>query len=177
MYRNVPSFVVFHEKCQPNLTVYNGWAGITDFYGGRAMGALWQRCRAIITLPWSWQPPARNMAVFAGGMYARYAKPARLRCIFPDRLCSAASVAVFITPVRVKNHRAILEVTTMKPKHLAEIAAASIRVNGGSVSSFECRELARLIIRSAENRERFIQKIRAPAYEWKKPAPRRRAAK
>ncbi|KFK93333.1 MULTISPECIES: hypothetical protein [unclassified Serratia (in: enterobacteria)] len=65
----------------------------------------------------------------------------------------------------------------MKPKHLAEIAAASIRANGGSVSPFECRELERLIIRSAENRERFIQKIRAPAYEWKKPVPRRRAAK
>jgi hypothetical protein len=80
-------------------------------------------------------------------------------------------------PSRVKSNSAILEAKTMKPKHLAEIAAASIRANGGSVSSFECRELERLITRSAENRERFIQKIRAPAYEWKKPAPRRRAAK
>lgn len=61
----------------------------------------------------------------------------------------------------------------MKPEHLAEIAAASIRVNGGAVSPFDAREMERMIASRAANRERFIQKVRAPAFEWKKPAPRR----
>lgn len=65
----------------------------------------------------------------------------------------------------------------MKPEHQAEIVAASIRVSGGSVSSFEQREMERIIVRGAASRERFIQKVRAPTYEWKKPAPRRGSAK
>ncbi|EEP9809152.1 hypothetical protein PP836_004708 [Salmonella enterica] len=61
----------------------------------------------------------------------------------------------------------------MKPEYLAEIAAASIRQNGGAVSSYEERELERIISSRAANRDRFIQKVRAPTYEWKKPRPRR----
>lgn len=61
----------------------------------------------------------------------------------------------------------------MKPEHLAEIAAASIRLNGGVVSSYDAREMERIIASRAANRERFIEKIRSAAYEWKKPAPRR----
>lgn len=59
----------------------------------------------------------------------------------------------------------------MKPVHLAEIAAASIRVNGGAVLAFDVREMERMIVSHTANRERFIQKIRSQAYEWKTPAP------
>ncbi|EAO7484786.1 hypothetical protein O0466_000450 [Salmonella enterica] len=61
----------------------------------------------------------------------------------------------------------------MKPEYLAEIAEASIRQNGGAVMSFERREMERIITGRAANRERFIQKVRSPTYEWKKPSPRR----
>lgn len=42
-----------------------------------------------------------------------------------------------------------------------------------AVSSFERRELMRIINSQSANRERFMQKLRSPAYQWKKPAPRR----
>lgn len=61
----------------------------------------------------------------------------------------------------------------MKPKYLAEIAVAYIRADGGSASPYESRELERIIASRVANRERFIQKVRSPTFEWKKPAPRR----
>ncbi|MCY1697557.1 hypothetical protein OVA10_05640 [Lelliottia sp. SL45] len=42
-----------------------------------------------------------------------------------------------------------------------------------AVSSFERRELMRIINSRAANRERFMQKLRSPSYQWRKPAPRR----
>ncbi|SLO38346.1 Uncharacterised protein [Klebsiella variicola] len=61
----------------------------------------------------------------------------------------------------------------MKPEYLAEIVAASIRVDGGTVSPFGARELERMIVSRAVNRERFIPKIRSPTFEWKKTLPKR----
>lgn len=61
----------------------------------------------------------------------------------------------------------------MKSEYLAEIVAASIRVDGGTVSPFDARELERMIVSRAVNRVRFIQKIRSPTFEWKKPLPKR----
>ncbi|MDR3105691.1 MAG: hypothetical protein LBU96_14755 [Yokenella regensburgei] len=61
----------------------------------------------------------------------------------------------------------------MKPVLKAEIVAACIMANGGAVSPFESRELERIIASRAANRERFLQKVRSPAWVWKKPAPRR----
>ncbi|MFZ4217852.1 hypothetical protein ACEV6Q_08330 [Enterobacter ludwigii] len=62
---------------------------------------------------------------------------------------------------------------SMKPEYMAEIAAACIRAEGGTVSPYQSRELERIITSRAANRERFIQKVRSPTFEWKKPAPRR----
>lgn len=61
----------------------------------------------------------------------------------------------------------------MKPEDLADIVAESIRANGDEVSPYQRRELERIIASRAANRERFIQKVRAPTFEWKKPVPRR----
>lgn len=61
----------------------------------------------------------------------------------------------------------------MKPEYLADIAAACIRADGGAVLPFDRREMERIIASRVANRERFMQKVRAPAWEWKKPAPRR----
>jgi hypothetical protein len=61
----------------------------------------------------------------------------------------------------------------MRPEHLAEIAAAVIRKNGGQVTPYALREMNRIIASDIARRERFIQKVKAPAFEWKKPLPRR----
>ncbi|MBL5900638.1 hypothetical protein I7V27_17060 [Lelliottia amnigena] len=42
-----------------------------------------------------------------------------------------------------------------------------------AVLSFERRELMRIIISRAANRERFMQKLRSPSYQWSKPEPSR----
>lgn len=56
---------------------------------------------------------------------------------------------------------------------LAEIAAATIRKNGGRVTPYAVRDMERIIAADAARRERFIQKARAPVFERKKPASRR----
>lgn len=61
----------------------------------------------------------------------------------------------------------------MKPEYLAEIAEASMRLNGVELLPHQQRELARVIASREAKRERFIQKVRSPTFEWKKPAPRR----
>ncbi|MFX2608978.1 hypothetical protein [Enterobacter mori] len=67
----------------------------------------------------------------------------------------------------------------MKPEYLSETALMLCDSVGPNVkperplAAYERRELERIIASRAANRERFIQKVRAPAWEWKKPAPRR----
>jgi hypothetical protein len=61
----------------------------------------------------------------------------------------------------------------MKPEYLAEIAEASLRLNGVELLPHQRRELGRVIASREANRERFIQKLRSPTYEWKKPSLRR----
>ncbi|WP_371337474.1 hypothetical protein [Klebsiella quasipneumoniae] len=66
----------------------------------------------------------------------------------------------------------------MKDNSLESLASMLMSgTNAGSavdaVSSFERRELMRIINSRVANRERFMQKLRSPSYQWKKPAPRR----
>lgn len=61
----------------------------------------------------------------------------------------------------------------MKTEYLAEIAEASMRQDGVVLTPLQRRELDLFIASREANRERFIQKIRAPTFEWKKPKPRR----
>ena len=51
---------------------------------------------------------------------------------------------------------------------LEQIVESSIRVNGGSISPFDARELERMMVSRAVNRERFILRARSPPFEWKK---------
>lgn len=105
-----------------------------------------------------------------GGMFVRIAGDEKPPCIFTMNHCAVDGVPVFITPVRANS---FIGRKFMKPEYIAEIVAASIRVDGGTVSPFDARELERMIVSRSVNRERFIQKIRSPTFEWKKPLPRR----
>jgi hypothetical protein len=105
-----------------------------------------------------------------GGMFVRIAGDEKPPCIFTMNHCAVDGVPVFITPARTNS---FIGRKFMKPDYIAEIVAASIRVDGGTVSPFDARELARMIVSRAVNRDRFIQKIKSPTFEWKKPPPKR----
>lgn len=61
----------------------------------------------------------------------------------------------------------------MKPDDIAAIASEIMMNEGVKVWPHERRELERLITGRAASRDRFIQKMNSPAFEWKKPSPRR----
>ena len=62
---------------------------------------------------------------------------------------------------------------TMTPQQIAAITAAKLEHEGHQLTPAEVREMERIIEADTARRKRFGEMMRAPAYQWKKPAPRR----
>lgn len=63
---------------------------------------------------------------------------------------------------------------SISARQKAVIVAALIERDNAELTPCLCRELERVIAGDAAQRERFMQKVRSPEYQWKKPEPRRR---
>lgn len=61
----------------------------------------------------------------------------------------------------------------MTPQQIAALTAAKLEHEGHQLTPVEVREMERMIKADTARRDRFREMIRAPAYQWKKPAPRR----
>ena len=61
----------------------------------------------------------------------------------------------------------------MTPRQIAAITAAKLEHEGHQLTPVEVREMERVIQADTVRRDRFREMMRAPAYQWKKPAPRR----
>ncbi|EOZ1590063.1 TPA: hypothetical protein ACKE3K_002371 [Enterobacter hormaechei] len=61
----------------------------------------------------------------------------------------------------------------MTPHEIALLTAAKMEHEGHQLTPVEVREMERVIKADTVRRDRFREMIRAPAYQWKKPAPRR----
>ncbi|WP_410779846.1 hypothetical protein [Klebsiella quasipneumoniae] len=64
-------------------------------------------------------------------------------------------------------------VATMTPQQIAAITAAKLEHEGHQLTPAEVREMVRIIEADTARRKRFGEMMRAPAYQWKKPPPRR----
>lgn len=61
----------------------------------------------------------------------------------------------------------------MTPRQIAALTAAEIELAGHTVTPADQREIERNVMDDIARRKRFGEMMRAPAYQWKKPAPRR----
>ncbi len=61
----------------------------------------------------------------------------------------------------------------MTPRQIAALTAAEIEFAGHTVTPADQREIERNVMDDIARRKRFGEMMRAPAYQWKKPAPRR----
>ncbi|HAW2657944.1 TPA: hypothetical protein ACG1QI_000248 [Enterobacter kobei] len=61
----------------------------------------------------------------------------------------------------------------MTPHEIALLTAAKMEHEGHQLTPVEVREMERVIKADTVRRDRFREMMRAPAYQWKKPAPRR----
>ncbi|QXB21783.1 hypothetical protein [Lelliottia amnigena] len=61
----------------------------------------------------------------------------------------------------------------MTPREIAALTAAKLEHEGHQLTPVEVREMERMIKADTARRDRFREMMRAPAYQWKKPAPRR----
>lgn len=61
----------------------------------------------------------------------------------------------------------------MTPHEIALLTAAKMEHEGHQLTPVEVRETERVIKADTVRRDRFREMMRAPAYQWKKPAPRR----
>ena len=61
----------------------------------------------------------------------------------------------------------------MTPREIAALTAAKLEHEGHQLTPAEVREMGRIIEADTVRRKRFGEMMRAPAYQWKKPAPRR----
>ncbi|MEG6444790.1 hypothetical protein [Enterobacter roggenkampii] len=61
----------------------------------------------------------------------------------------------------------------MTPRQIAALAAATLENEGQQLTPAEVREMERIIDADTARRKRFGEMMRAPAYQWKKPAPRK----
>lgn len=61
----------------------------------------------------------------------------------------------------------------MTPQQIAALTAAKLEHEGHQLTPAEVREMERIIEADTVRRKRFGEMMRAPAYQWKKPAPRR----
>ena len=61
----------------------------------------------------------------------------------------------------------------MTPREIAALTVAELEHEGRQLTPAEVREMERIIEADTARRKRFGEMMRAPAYQWKKPAPRR----
>ncbi|EOX0726283.1 hypothetical protein P0147_01965 [Klebsiella pneumoniae] len=61
----------------------------------------------------------------------------------------------------------------MTPQQIAAITAAKLEHEGHQLTPADQREIERSVNADIARRKRFGEMMRAPAYQWKKPAPRR----
>ena len=61
----------------------------------------------------------------------------------------------------------------MTPQQIAALTAAKLEHEGHQLTPVEVGEMERMIKADTARRDRFREMMRAPAYQWKKPAPRR----
>ena len=61
----------------------------------------------------------------------------------------------------------------MTPREIVLLTAAKMEHEGHQLTPVEVREMERVIKADTVRRDRFREMMRAPAYQWKKPAPRR----
>jgi len=61
----------------------------------------------------------------------------------------------------------------MTPREIALLAAAKLEHDGRQLTPAERREIERIANADTVRRDRFREMMRSPAYQWKKPTPRR----
>ncbi|HEG1905074.1 TPA: hypothetical protein SCR94_004569 [Enterobacter cloacae] len=61
----------------------------------------------------------------------------------------------------------------MTPREIALLTAANLEHEGHQLTPVEVREMERMIKADTARRKRFGEMMQAPAYQWKKQAPRR----
>ncbi|HGV4073485.1 TPA: hypothetical protein ACNHAC_002772 [Enterobacter kobei] len=61
----------------------------------------------------------------------------------------------------------------MTPQQIAALTAAKLEHEGHQLTPVEIREIERMIKADTARRKWFGEMMRAPAYQWKKPTPRR----
>ena len=61
----------------------------------------------------------------------------------------------------------------MTPQEIAALTAAKLEHEGHQLTPVEVREMERVIQADTVRRDRFREMMRSPAYQWRKPAPRR----
>ncbi|EPI8994914.1 hypothetical protein ACTC6W_002300 [Escherichia coli] len=61
----------------------------------------------------------------------------------------------------------------MTPREIALLTIAKLEHGGHQLTPAEVREMERIIEADTVRRKRFGEMMRSPAYQWKKPAPRR----
>ena len=61
----------------------------------------------------------------------------------------------------------------MTPREIALLTTAKLEHEGHQLTPAEVREMERIIEADTVRRKRFGEMMRAPAYQWKNPAPRR----
>lgn len=61
----------------------------------------------------------------------------------------------------------------MTPHEIALLTAAKMEYEGHQLTPADQREIERTINADIARRDRFREMMRSPAYQWKKPPPRR----
>ncbi|AVL19876.1 hypothetical protein B2J95_18390 [Enterobacter cloacae] len=61
----------------------------------------------------------------------------------------------------------------MTPREIALLAAAKLEHEGHQLTPADQREIERTVNADTVRRDRFREMMRSPAYQWRKPAPRR----
>lgn len=61
----------------------------------------------------------------------------------------------------------------MTPQQIAALTVAELEYSGHSITAADQREIQRSVTDDIARRKRFGEMMRSPAYQWKKPAPRR----
>lgn len=61
----------------------------------------------------------------------------------------------------------------MTPREIALLTAAKMEREGHQLTPVEIREMERSVNADIARRDKFREMMRSPAYQWRKPAPRR----
>ncbi|HAN6645745.1 hypothetical protein [Citrobacter portucalensis] len=61
----------------------------------------------------------------------------------------------------------------MTPREIALLTAAKLEHEGHQLTPADQREIERSVNADIARRDKFREMMRSPAYQWRKPAPRR----